>query len=329
METVDVLVVGAGLAGVSAAADLSRSDMRVLVLDKGRALGGRAATRRFGGQPIDHGAQFCTARTTRLQDLLEDGQRSGWARVWCHGYPLWKDGEILHRADSHPRWIFPEGMRTLAERIGAGLDVRTSTKAESLQRTNDDLWEVATENGEKFRASAVVLNLPPVQLLSLAGEQLAPEHRDRIAAAELAPCWALSGLVESDFADDWVALELENHPVLAWVARDHTRRDGPAHPAAVLHARGDWSRTHLEAPEETVRSRMEAAASELFNVRFTPESRLHRWRYAKPETSIGDAFLFDSERRIGVCGDWCAGGRVEGALVSGWELAASIVPRQA
>ena len=54
----DVLVVGAGMAGVTAAAELRRAGRRVLVLDKGRAVGGRLASRGVGAATFDHGAQF-------------------------------------------------------------------------------------------------------------------------------------------------------------------------------------------------------------------------------------------------------------------------------
>ncbi|HIK80447.1 MAG TPA: FAD-dependent oxidoreductase, partial [Porticoccaceae bacterium] len=41
----NILIIGAGLAGLSAANDLQRSGYKVLVADKGRGLGGRLAGR--------------------------------------------------------------------------------------------------------------------------------------------------------------------------------------------------------------------------------------------------------------------------------------------
>lgn len=323
MDTPDFLVIGAGLAGIAAAADLRQAGASVLLLDKGRALGGRAATRRFDGQPVDHGAQFCTARTERLQRLLDDGARDGWARVWCHGYPIWRDGVIHPRDDGHPRWCFPDGMRVLPERLAAGLDARTGIPVGSVARTADG-WEARAADGERFRGRRLILNLPPAQLRTVAGESLPPAMAAQIGTATLAPAWALFGPVEADFGDGWPALELEGHPVLAWAARDHTKRAAGARPTAVLHARGDWSAAQIDQPEAAVRERIAEAGRETLGVRFLPNARLHRWRYAKPETSLGEAFLWDRESGVGVCGDWCAGGRVEGAIASGWALAEAI-----
>ncbi|HEY5747869.1 MAG TPA: FAD-dependent oxidoreductase, partial [Chryseolinea sp.] len=45
----DVVVIGAGLSGLFAAGKLNASGYRVIVLDKGRGVGGRLATRRLHG----------------------------------------------------------------------------------------------------------------------------------------------------------------------------------------------------------------------------------------------------------------------------------------
>ncbi len=81
-ETADVLVIGAGMAGLTAAAELQRAGRRVLVLDKGRGVGGRLASRRIEGAAFDHGAQFITARTARFAALVEDGRCRGCAGDW-------------------------------------------------------------------------------------------------------------------------------------------------------------------------------------------------------------------------------------------------------
>ncbi len=54
------VIIGAGVSGLIAARTLQASGVRVKVLDKGRGVGGRLATRRSGVGVFDHGAQFFT-----------------------------------------------------------------------------------------------------------------------------------------------------------------------------------------------------------------------------------------------------------------------------
>ena len=80
------IVVGAGMAGLMAARTLISAGVRVLVLDKGRGVGGRMATRRAQGPPAgptgvwDHGAQFFTARDEVFQALVSAMLDQKWPR---------------------------------------------------------------------------------------------------------------------------------------------------------------------------------------------------------------------------------------------------------
>ena len=43
------------------------------------------------------------------------------------------------------------------------------------------------------------------------------------------------------------------------------------------------------------------------------------------ETPLGQEYLWDRSARIGVCGDWCLGARVEAAYDSGVALARAVL----
>ena len=96
----DAVVIGAGIAGLSAAAELAAAGSRVLVLDKSRGMGGRMATRRLGGSvPLDDpnlDAQLAAldvpttqANRTRARALfatvldLPGGMRIGTIHAFC------------------------------------------------------------------------------------------------------------------------------------------------------------------------------------------------------------------------------------------------------
>ncbi len=77
-----ILVVGAGISGCVCAYQLSKAGHDVVVIEKGRGVGGRMATRRVGGARIDHGAQFLTARSTRMLLYSRGGKPIATS---CHG----------------------------------------------------------------------------------------------------------------------------------------------------------------------------------------------------------------------------------------------------
>ena len=75
-----VVIVGAGMSGLVAAQELVAAGVEVAVVDKGRSVGGRLATRRIGDARLDHGAQFFTVRTPafqrRVDQWLDRGDRA-------------------------------------------------------------------------------------------------------------------------------------------------------------------------------------------------------------------------------------------------------------
>lgn len=73
MSTVDVIVIGAGLAGLSAARCLKERGASVTVLEARSRVGGRARTERLpSGHVVDHGAQFLSDDHKRLAALVDE-----------------------------------------------------------------------------------------------------------------------------------------------------------------------------------------------------------------------------------------------------------------
>src|ERR1700752_4196947 len=58
MSQVDVVVVGAGVAGLAAATRLRAEGRSCVVLEAGHRVGGRALTTQVAGMPFDHGASW-------------------------------------------------------------------------------------------------------------------------------------------------------------------------------------------------------------------------------------------------------------------------------
>src|SRR5690606_33995810 len=87
-----------------------------------------------------------------------------------------------------------------------------------------------------------------------------------------------------------------------------------------------WSALHLEAEPEWVAGELARAFREVVpGAAGIPDPVVHRWRYALPPAPRPEPCLWDRERGIGACGDWCAGPRVEGAFLSGAALAGRIL----
>ena len=244
---VDVLIVGAGICGLAAAANLTERGLRVTILDKGRVVGGRLGTRRVGLGRADHGAQFFTARSERFAALVQTWRDDNLVFRWSTG---WSDGSLLDAPtnDGHPRYAVHGGMNNLAQYLAAqlarrGVRVETNVQATAVA-PNGNGWQVQDDSGRIRRSRSLVLTAPVPQslaLLSAAGVALAAEQRAALEAVAYAPClcalcWAegtvwlpAPGAVQRPQAD------------ISWIADNQRKGISPYAPVFTLHASPAWS----------------------------------------------------------------------------------------
>jgi monoamine oxidase len=71
-NTVDVVVIGAGMAGLTAARALAEAGLKVLVVEAQDRIGGRIWTRHVGDEAIELGAEFVHGRPPELWALIEE-----------------------------------------------------------------------------------------------------------------------------------------------------------------------------------------------------------------------------------------------------------------
>ena len=248
--TYDALIIGAGLAGLKAARDSQSAGRRVLVLDKGRGVGGRAATRRWDGVPVDHGAQFFTARSEEFRAQVADWLARGVCFEWTKGFHQWDDDGRGLRApdpadDGHPRYACHAGMSALGKDLAAGLaagTVRLGARVTALRRAGET-WRAAVEGTDEiFAARQVLLTLPAPQALALFGDgDLDPATRQTLETVGTDPSIAvlLRGEVPPP---EWRAIQIHD-AALAWLAVDSSKREGSTGGLIfVMHGTGPFSR---------------------------------------------------------------------------------------
>lgn len=303
-----IAIVGAGLSGLACAAQLTGSGHEVRLFDKARGPGGRMSTRRvetpLGVVAFDHGAQYFTARGDSFRAQVEAWLAAGLAAPWPAAGP--------------EAWVGVPGMNAPVKAMAEAKSVAWSTLVEAIEPAGD-AWRLKTPEGLSAPFDAVVLALPAEQAAALLRDP-DPGMAARAAASSTAPCWTVMAAFQGRLGLEVDTLQDEG--LLGWAARNSSKpgRQGPE--AWVLQATPDWSREHLEAPAEAV---IEALLGDLARQMGAPLPdpvfvQAHRWRYAR--SSVGeDLALWSADRRLGCCGDWLSGPRIECAWDSGEALA--------
>jgi len=344
---VRVAIVGAGVSGLACAARLSQwnseGPLTIDVFDKGRGPGGRLSTRRvaLGDTELrfDHGAQYFTVRDPDFARHVGIWRQLGVTDRW--------QGRIV-AINPHGRLVEQEGtrlvgvpgMNALVRHEAVEHGVQFAKRVTEVSGEPGSLHLGFEDGGTSGPYTAVAISAPSRQAADLLGA--APTLQSAAKDAVFAPCWAVMLAFEERLPLPFDGAKLEGR-ALGWIARDGAKPGRPSHPGApetwVLHASPDWSKKHLEDEPDAVADHLYAEflalATELAEQVEKPLPNMkpavraaHRWRYAlveQPAPSDDGLCLWDETLGLGACGDWCAGGRVEAAWLSGHALAGRMI----
>lgn len=319
MIETDILVIGAGLAGLTLARELSSHSRKVTVIEKSRSAGGRLSTRRSDVGSFDHGAQYLTNRTDGFSGLLDGLSRSADLGAWD---PAGKDS-------AHTWWVGQPGMSAIGKTLAKGLEITYRTRANAIFR-QDEKFIVRSQaedgDGPVYRASRVVAAIPAPQALDLL-DPLDPAFA-QLRNVSMAPCWSAMLAFDCTLVDVADLIRGQDGDTLALIARNGSKPDRTGE-TFVLHATPQWSRQHLETGADAVRTAMLQAMRRQTGPGIAfPEPihcEVHRWLYALVEKPLDQPFLGNAQNTLFACGDWCIGGRAEAAHQSGEALARHII----
>lgn len=304
------IIIGAGMAGLACGQGLVSAGHAVILVDKGRGAGGRMAARRMasplGDVTFDHGAQYFSASSPDFQNQIGQWAAAGVVAPW--------------EAAGEGAWVGTPAMNAPLKAMARDRDVRWGTRATALSRTTTG-WAIATEDGTEITADALVTALPAEQTADLLATVPGP-FAEAARAVPSAPCWTLMLAFSGPLATGEDCVRGTETDAVGWAARNSSKPGRGAIETWVIQAGADWSAENLEAPPEAVEARlMEALAVRLGIKLPDPLVRAsHRWRYARSGCAAGGE-LWDPEMRLGVCGDWLLGPKVEDGWRSGTLLA--------
>ncbi len=311
-----VVIVGAGICGLAAARRIVAAhgddgvDVRadVTIVDKGRSVGGRLATRRIGTATLDHGAQFFTVRTPAFQRQVDDWVERGLVSIWARGFGA---------DDGHPRYVATAGMNSLAKDLAVGLDVRCSTMAFAIRPGPDEgaRWQVVIDDGTVHAADAVIVTTPLPQAFALLAdsgidldESLMRTDYDRtialLATLDRPPAIPAPGGVQGPT------------PELSFLG-DNVAKGVSATPAITVHASAAWSEAHWDDDLDVLRGALTDLARPWLGDAAMIDAQVKKWRFATPRTPWPDPCWLADGGSIVLAGDAFDGPRVEAAHNSG------------
>lgn len=322
-----VAVVGAGLAGAAAARTLHDAGVEVVVFEKSRGFGGRAAVKRIGGWTFDSGATSLTPRGMAIESALAD-HLSPEEVVWIDK-PIYthSSGKIRPGDPSrnHRRCCFRSGMNALSKAmLQNGIEVRLQTRIEKLELPGDGGVVV---DGAWFDAAVLTCPAPQtLDLLKTVGHNRGLDRSVYRRTLSIMLAW------ETEFDAPWHALiDPDQDEPLTWMCVETIKAPGARGPvgstAVVAQMSRAYSRDHWESEESKIIRDAQTYCERLIgkDMGLPAAASLHRWKFAQPEAVIQFETANPMGTRLIVAGDALGGPRMELAFESGLEAARRLI----
>jgi renalase len=296
----NLAIIGAGIAGLTLGRHAQAAGLSCVIFDKGRGVGGRAATRRTEYGPFDHGLQLLDPRQmgNRLLMALADLQPHC---VSVAGLEFWR---------------VPQGASSLAKVLAADLDVQLTTQISKVYACPAG-WRLVDHMGEDHGPYHwVVFALPPAQIQKLWPKSVVvPEALEK---AKMAPCWSMMTALKTPLV---AANGVYQALGFDWVASWDQGTSWVAQASAAL------SNDMLEAEAENAAQQLWEKFAQGFGLEDSAAMmcQAHRWRYARTHVPAGVPYVLDGNSRLAACGDWCLGPNAADAFESGASLAQTLL----
>jgi renalase len=280
------LIIGGGMSGLMAGTVLHRQGIQVTVLDKGRGIGGRLATRRIshpvaGEGVFDYGAQFFSVSEPVFQTWVEEWLQEGVIGEWPG---LTQAGKPCYRG--------VKSNRSIAQSLAENLTIHTQMRV--VQVTWDSAqWFAQVENGTQFQADALIITAPIPQSLALldaAAIALPLDLRHRLEQVSYQPCIAILALLEQPSQIPLPGGLRLNTAELAWIACNEQKGISARGHAVTLLATPEFSQDFWEMDNRVIAEALLEDASAWLGSPVI-DVQVHRWRYSQPQACFGEPYL--------------------------------------
>ena len=317
-----VAIIGAGIAGLSCARELQSHGLSADVYEKSRGPSGRMSTRRTPDWSADHGAQYFTARDPHFIQEVENWIKTGSAAIWKPKLKVYEAGVWRNSNSDEIRYVGTPNMNSPGKHLAEELSIQYEATISQMQRKSGKWHLQCNEIGDiPTLYDFVVLAIPAPQASVLIKDL--DDRASRITATgQMKACWTMMAHLPHQLTTDFDAAFI-NQEIISWICQNRSKPMRQSN-LWTIHGNPSWSQENVEISKEDAQDQMLKCLTSLgFNCE-DAEISMHRWRYASGGLQNPMNFLLLPDIGLGLCGDWLNGGRVEGAWLSGHELAVAL-----
>ena len=315
MSKQQIIIIGAGISGMAAARRLVDAGYSPLVLDKGRGMSGRMATRRWEDATFDHGAQYFSVRTDEFRSFIKNAEKA--IKDWWPGITDTK----------HPRWIGADGMNSVPKLLADDIQILKKKRVIQIKELEEG-WQVQTDTQDVYQAEALLITMPAPQAIQLLEDSQIELPANPLPTIAYHPCLVVLARLNQPSGIPAPGGLQTNGAVVSWLA-DNFKKGISKQPAVTIHASPEFSKQHLDGDLQAAGQLILEKVQDILLPAQVTDWQIHRWRYSLCyERHPEPYWQSDTKYPLLFGGDGFGQlANVEGAFVSGRAMAAKVLEK--
>jgi renalase len=314
-----IAIIGAGFS----AATLSYFVKKDLdFYEKSRGAGGRCSTRRVDEVGLfDHGLQYIKSSNLEFKEMLNDYS------VWQGNFKIFENNQLKDDVDKE-RIIHESGNNLLVKNLFKNKNVFVNKELKSIDKKSDHL-QLTFKDDTQEQYKTVIITAPFQQAHDLT-KQYTESYFSKFNYF-MQPNLTVMVAFNKSLKLDLSAIHFENDDVLGFAANENTKKKNLINKNLEL-----WTiqsslkysikniREYRNNKQVLIDETLKSFASKL-KINISKEqihySDIHGWRYSYNPNAAKPNCYWDSNLRLGICGDWFSGSNAESAFLNAKQLA--------
>ncbi len=318
---IKIAIIGTGLSGISTALFL-QDYADITLFEKAKGVSGRMSTRLNDHYSIDHGAQYFKVRKNSFRSFVRPLIDKGVVARWNARHVTLDGKKIIAQKNTlndDPWYVGVPRMHSIVKYLARNLKVNLNTKITKLHKST--CWSLVDDEGNTYSDFDWVISaIPSVQTAKLL-PNFFKYHRE-IEKVEMRPSFSLMLGFEKKIPLGFDAAKVLKSDI-SWISVDSSKPERNTKCTLLVNSSVNYAAENITSDKVTVMQYLMQVASDVIGVDLmhAEYKNIHSWRYANASDEKQVFEFIDLDHKLAACGDWCAGGRVEGAFISAYNLA--------
>ena len=312
-------VIGSGISGATIA-NLLIKKYQVDLYDKGRGPGGRASFKRIKGQVgFDHGTQYISPKSKEFKRFTNSLIKKKILKKWSGNHIFLNSKKKEDK--NHIKIVGRKGNNDICKYLLKNVRCFFKSEVKKIYYKNK-LWSILFSDGKIKTYSGIILTCPFPQVKKLSKKFINNSFMKKKIKMDA----NITVMIATKKNRKSPSSYLFEDPVLGWAGNENTKkRFKSRYDLWTLQSTFKWGNKNIKNNKKNKKRNSKVLIDKFFKLTKIKKTKIfyslnHGWKYSSNSKPLKTKSYWDSSKKIGICGDWFVGSRLESGWISANDL---------